>query len=67
MTVVLSELIVCDGYDVRVLFNDGRQHVFHFLEKPAFVQARVEELEQQVLAVVSLDPPAPPQPQDEEQ
>jgi len=36
---IVRERAVCDGYDVAVRLPSGAGHVFHFLKRPADVQA----------------------------
>jgi hypothetical protein len=41
---ILSQGAVSDGYDVRVTLESGDTSTFHFLSRPADVQADVEAL-----------------------
>lgn len=50
MATILSQSTVCDGYDVRCRFADGRERVFHFATMPAGVQAAADQAEAALLA-----------------
>jgi len=42
-TIILSERLVCDGYNVRCRLPDGTEHTLHFAyRKPEDVQTAVE-------------------------
>lgn len=41
MATILSQMATVDGYDVRILTDDGQAEVLHFAQRPADVDAAV--------------------------